>query len=58
MTAMMLPGSAGCYYGQEIAMTVGFVRLDQIKDFSGKGGRDPARLPMQWDNSMNAGENS
>ena len=52
---MMLPGTAGCYYGQEIGMVNGHIRKDQIKDFSGLGSRDPARLIMQWDDTRNAG---
>ncbi|XP_065224318.1 maltase 1-like [Planococcus citri] len=53
--SMMLPGTVGVYYGQEIAMMNGFATEDQFKDFSGRGGRDPGRLLMQWDDSLNAG---
>ncbi|XP_065224319.1 alpha-glucosidase-like [Planococcus citri] len=53
--SMMLPGTVGVYYGQEIAMMNGFATEDQFKDFSGRGTRDPNRLLMQWDNSLNAG---
>lgn len=52
MMVMTLPGVACIYYGQEIGMTDSRVRPDQIHDFIG---RDPARAPMQWDDSMNAG---
>ncbi|XP_065224317.1 alpha-glucosidase-like [Planococcus citri] len=55
MISMMLPGTVGVYYGQEINMVNGFVTEEQIKDFSGEGLRDPNRLLMQWDDSMNAG---
>ncbi|XP_065224315.1 maltase 1-like [Planococcus citri] len=55
MISMMLPGTVGVYYGQEIAMIDGLVTKEQIKDFSGGGSRDPARLTMQWDDSINAG---
>ncbi|XP_065212755.1 maltase A1-like [Planococcus citri] len=55
IASMLLPGTAGCYYGQEIGMLNGLVRQDQFKDFSDHGARDPARLIMQWDDSMNAG---
>lgn len=55
MLSMMLPGTVGVYYGQEIGMVNGFITQNQIKDFSGRGSRDPARLVMQWDSSENAG---
>lgn len=54
--SMMLPGNVGIYYGQEIGMMDGPVEPHQIKDYSGGGTRDPARLPMQWDNSINGGK--
>ncbi|XP_065224320.1 maltase 1-like [Planococcus citri] len=54
--SMMLPGTVGVYYGQEIAMMNGFATEDQFKDFSGGGLRDPNRLLMQWDDSLNAGK--
>lgn len=55
ITAMLLPGNAGCYYGQEIGMTHGYITADQMVDNSGGGSRDPARLLMQWENTLNAG---
>lgn len=57
MISMMLPGTVCVYYGQEIGMLNGFITPDQIRDYSGNGGRDPARLIMQWDDSSSAGEN-
>lgn len=56
MISMMLPGTVGVYYGQEIGMENGFITRDQVKDFSGGGSRDPARLLMQWDDTVNAGK--
>lgn len=57
MMTMMLPGSVCLYYGQEISMRNGFIRPDQTRDqlMSGKNSRDPGRLIMQWDDSLNAG---
>ena len=56
MLSMMLPGTVGVYYGQEIAMVNGFIIEKQMQDFSGRGSRDPSRLAMQWDDSVNAGK--
>lgn len=56
MISMLLPGTVVTYYGQEIAMLNGLVAKDQMRDLLGGGGRDPNRLPMQWDDSINAGE--
>ena len=56
MLSMMLPGAVGVYYGQEIGLLNGFITEKQIKDFSGRGTRDPSRLLMQWDDSFNAGK--
>ncbi|XP_065215270.1 maltase A1-like [Planococcus citri] len=58
MITMTLPGTVGVYYGQEISMENGFITRNQIRDFSGGGSRDPARLLMQWDDSTNAGFSS
>lgn len=60
ITIMMLPGVACIYYGQEIGMLDNDVRPDQIRDPYNNGDRemsrrDRERLPMQWDNTMNAG---
>ncbi|XP_065214178.1 maltase 2-like [Planococcus citri] len=55
MLSMMLPGTVGVYYGQEIGMLNGFITPEQIRDYSGNDGRDPVRLLMQWDNSTSAG---
>lgn len=56
---MTLPGVAYIYYGQEIGMAGSRIRDDQqvdkfVDDFTKKP-RDSARLPMQWDDSLNAG---
>lgn len=53
---MLLPGSVGIYYGQEIGMKPGYIYKDQIRDFSSQGRRDPTRLSMQWDNTINGGK--
>lgn len=50
---MMLPGVPCFYYGQEIGMMNNNLRSDQIRDLF--VGRDPERLPMQWDGTLNAG---
>lgn len=59
---MLLPGVPGIYYGQEICMVDGLVRTDQEKDTVGLPGtsrtRDLPRTPMQWDNTLNAGNYS
>ncbi len=55
---LMLPGVACLYYGQEIGMMGNNVRPDQIRDVLVDGvrlSRDAERLPMQWDDSINAG---
>lgn len=61
ITIMTLPGVACIYYGQEIGMRNYAVRSDQTKDLKLTGleepPRDGQRLPMQWDDSLNAGKN-
>lgn len=52
---MMLPGVACIYYGQEIGLINTNPRSDQIRDFFG---RDRVRAPMQWDDSINAGDSA
>ena len=56
---MLLPGVAYIYYGQEIGTIGARIRKDQFKDtvpddFT-RTFRDGSRLPMQWDDSLNAG---
>lgn len=53
---MLLPGTVSLYYGQEIGIMEGYVKKDQIRDQLGGGSRDPGRLIMQWDNTINAGK--
>ncbi|KAK7585968.1 hypothetical protein V9T40_000147 [Parthenolecanium corni] len=60
ITILTLPGVACVYYGQEIGMVDHLVRPDQIKDPNNDAlmpphTRDPERLPMQWDDSLNSG---
>ncbi|KAK7585954.1 hypothetical protein V9T40_000133 [Parthenolecanium corni] len=60
ITILTLPGVACIYYGQEIGMVDHNVRPDQIRDPNNDGHnppttRDLERLPMQWDDSLNAG---
>jgi alpha-glucosidase len=58
---LALPGTPVLYNGQELGMTDGIIPADKIQDpfekrVPGKGlGRDPARTPIQWDSSPNAG---
>lgn len=60
ITTLMLPGVACIYYGQEIGMLNNRIRPDQLQDPNRSGihvgiQRDDERLPMQWDDSLNAG---
>lgn len=60
ITLLTLPGIACIYYGQEIGMVNHWVRPDQVQDHNNDAivtriTRDPERLPMQWDDSLNAG---
>lgn len=60
ISTMMLPGVACIYYGQEIGMLNNRIRPDQLQDPNRNGvnsrlQRDAVRVPMQWDDSLNAG---
>lgn len=57
---MMLPGVAFIYYGQEIGMVNNKIRADETRIPNSYSvhhweSMDESRLPMQWDNTMNAG---
>ncbi|OWR49357.1 alpha amylase precursor [Danaus plexippus plexippus] len=65
MIALLLPGVAITYQGEEIGMTDGEVSWEETKDPQAcntddpvnywKKSRDPNRTPFHWDNSTNAG---
>jgi alpha-glucosidase len=61
MLLLSLRGTPTLYYGDEIGMANVVIPLDQVQDpweknEPGHGlGRDPARTPMQWDGTPNAG---
>jgi alpha-glucosidase len=61
MLLLTLRGTPTMYYGDEIAMRDVPVPLSDIRDPQGLNmpgknlSRDPARTPMQWDNSPNGG---
>lgn len=61
MLLLTLKGMPYIYYGDELGMHDGEIPLKKRKDpFGLKNpdsnlGRDPARIPMQWDSSRNAG---
>ena len=61
MLLLTLRGTPTMYYGDEIEMRDVPIPLDEIWDPQGKNmpgknlSRDPARTPMQWDKSNNAG---
>lgn len=64
ITITMLPGVAMVYYGQEIGMMESKIRAAEtripnsnyVHKWSNEGvAEDQSRLPMQWDNTMNAG---
>lgn len=65
MLALLLPGTALTYYGEEIGMKDGAISFEQTQDILGKNAgaagyeavsRDPERTPMQWTgNQDNAG---
>lgn len=58
---LTLKGTPFIYYGEEIGMNCEKIPKGKIQDPVGKkywpllSGRDPARTPMQWDNTENAG---
>ena len=59
---LTLPGLPVVYYGDEIGMSNGPIRFEEIQDKSvfshgndESVGRDPERTPMQWTASRNAG---
>jgi len=63
--AMMLPGTAITYNGEEIGMADGTIRWAQTVDPFGKNGgmaryeansRDPFRTPFHWNDFQNAGK--
>ena len=61
MLLLTLRGTPTIYYGDEIGMVDVPVPVDEIQDPQGLNmpgknlSRDPARTPMQWDSSLNAG---
>jgi alpha-glucosidase len=58
---LTLKGTPFIYYGDELGMTNARIRRKQIRDRYGKmffpfyKGRDPARTPMQWNDSAGGG---
>lgn len=67
MLAMLLPGVAVTYNGEEIGMENGQVSWEEGRDPQGcngarddweRNGRDFERTPYQWDDSVNAGFNA
>jgi alpha-glucosidase len=56
-----LPGTPFMYYGEELGMRNAKLRYRQLRDpytkrfWPFRPGRDPARTPMQWDASFQAG---
>jgi alpha-glucosidase len=61
MLLLTLRGTPTLYYGEEIGMRDVPIPWDEIQDPQGRNmpdknlARDPARTPMQWDDSPNAG---
>ncbi|XP_022325867.2 alpha-glucosidase-like [Crassostrea virginica] len=63
MLLLTLPGTPTTYYGDEIGMKDTFYTFNESRDPAGlnykedylKHTRDPARSPMQWNSSVNAG---
>lgn len=67
MLALLLPGTAITYYGEEIGMEDTFISFEQRVDPAGvnadrcnylKNSRDPERTPFQWDDTPNAGKDN
>ncbi|KAB7503540.1 hypothetical protein Anas_13046 [Armadillidium nasatum] len=67
MFILLLPGTPTTYYGEEIGMVDTYISYEDTQDPAGcnngpehytETSRDPARTPMQWDESKNAVENS
>jgi alpha-glucosidase len=56
-----MPGTPFLYYGEELGMRNGHLRYRDLRDpytkrfWPFRRGRDPARTPMQWDASRQAG---
>jgi alpha-glucosidase len=59
MLLLTLRGTPTWYYGEELGMIDGDIPPDRVQDpqagAEGAFGRDPARTPMPWDTSRNAG---
>lgn len=64
MVQQLLPGTSVTYYGEEIGMEDTYISWEDTQDPQGCGAgperfdlfsRDPARTPMQWDTTKNAG---
>jgi alpha-glucosidase len=64
MLALLLPGTAITYYGEEIGMEDTFISMEQTVDPVGVNAgrhkylnrsRDPERTPFQWDDTPYAG---
>ncbi|KAG8232637.1 hypothetical protein J437_LFUL012597, partial [Ladona fulva] len=64
MVALLLPGTAVTYYGEEIGMEDALISWKETVDPAGinageknysEKSRDPARTPMQWNDDKNAG---
>jgi len=65
MINLLLKGTAVTYYGEEIGMEDTFLTWEETIDPAGcntdperyeQFSRDPARTPMQWNNSTSAGD--
>jgi alpha-glucosidase len=67
MLALLLPGTAITYYGEEIGMEDTFISMEQTVDPAGVNAgrrkylnrsRDPERTPFQWDDTPYAGKDN